>query len=241
MRALEKQANDWARAAGHDLPSERDTGRLLGDSYVTTEQLRVLEQKRENAQEMREYLTMLEERLRAIDHQKHANAAERKRIAAQIEILQMRYQGDGVDESGIAHAFGKRSHSWASEKLAEIKAEAKAKFRHVGSVAVMCARPTCPSIVMRMGRGRPAVFCSERCRAAEEQRRRRARRAARRGERMGKSAVAGAEQVSGRNFSQRASVSSANERAPVAVGESVGESRETQAGRGLAMPSTPAA
>lgn len=162
------------------LPSERDTGRLLGDSFVTVDQLQVLEEKRENATEMREYLTMLEARLRALDHQTHANTAERGRLTTQIEILNMRYQGDGMDETAIARAFGRRSHSWASERLAEIYAEAQDRLREVGSVAVRCARSACGRTVTRFtGIGRPPKYCSDRCKRADVERRRRVRLRAR--------------------------------------------------------------
>ncbi|HVY62850.1 MAG TPA: hypothetical protein VHF22_14430 [Planctomycetota bacterium] len=199
--ALEKEANRWAsRERGEKLPSERDTGRLLGDSFVTADQLQALEGKRENAREMREYLAMLEGRLRALDHQTHANAAERRRVAVQVEILRMRYEGDGLDETAIARAFGRRSHSWASEQLATIYADARARLREVGSVAVTCARPGCGHVITRLATtGRPAKYHSEKCQRADTERRRRLRLAAARargGNRGGKSADRGEVRVS---------------------------------------------
>lgn len=175
-RDLDRAADEWAKKQGVKLPSERDTGRLLGDSWVTSEQLQALEGKRDNAQEAREYLALIEARILALDHQRRASAAERTRLELQRRVLRMRYDGEGMDERSIARAFGRRSHSWASERLVEIEAEAMARLREVGSVAVRCAKPGCGHAVTRFkGNGRPPRFCSIACRKAHDQRVRRLR------------------------------------------------------------------
>lgn len=176
-RELDRLADQWAREHGAKLPSEADTGRLLGDSFVKADQLKVLEDRRGGAREIRAYFELIESRLRALDFQSHAGADERRRLELQAKLLHMRYDGDGMDETAIARAFGKRSHSWASERLVEIHAEANERLRNAGVVAVGCKRPRCGRVITRFtGTGRPPKYCSEKCQRADTERRRRVRR-----------------------------------------------------------------
>lgn len=177
----DRAADAWAAARGVKLPSEADTGRLLGQTTLSNEQLRDLEERREQADDMRAYLELVEERIEALDRQEKLVRQERERLGVDAEVLRLRFEGEGKTSAEIARQLGRKTHSWASRRLTTIRAEARQGLATAGVAAPTCARPGCNKPVPPSKRpGRPRRFCSRRCANAYHQNLRRERRRARR-------------------------------------------------------------
>jgi len=175
----DRAANEWARAHGCDALPTRDSARFLGGNHERSDRgapqdhLRRFETQRADRRELGAYLEVLELRIAATDRRIGADQAERSELDRSRSILRMYL--DGVHETEIAEAFGRRSHSWASEWIAKIRAEARAS-RERGSVATPCRCGRVGCIVTAWAdTGRPRKYRTESCAALARQRARRGR------------------------------------------------------------------
>lgn len=171
----DRAGNTWARKRGVRLPSERDTGRLLGNNYVTQKELETLVARRDTARAMREYLATVRARIDALDRHERQVVAERRRLHAQAEILALRYEGEGMGVEEIAKVLGRKTPSWATRRLKAIRAEARGRRYKLPAAVVVCQRPGCGRLVLpaENGNGAGGHYC-EACRRAMERRRVRA-------------------------------------------------------------------
>lgn len=178
--ALEKEASRWTKAAGVTLPLDT-TARFLGGNHERTdrgdpqEHLARAHRGRRESMELRHYLEILVTRLEAMRNAENVASTERPKLDLHARVLAMHLEGKSLLE--ISEALGRRSHSYASELLTEIRAEAGARFSQRGSVAVpcKCGRPGC--IVMTFaGTGRPRQYATKQCAGLARWRRWRLRR-----------------------------------------------------------------
>lgn len=178
-RDLDRQAEEFARRHGVDLPHEIDTGRLVGDRYHTQGVLRGIVDDQRATLELRHYREVVLIRLAALDNAAALAAEEREVLAMQAQFLHLLLDGDGLRLEAIAAHFGRRSHSWASERLAEIRVAA-AGTSPLGSVATPCRCGDSGCVVTTFRepgkQGRPRAFASNACRGRVTMRRHRQRK-----------------------------------------------------------------
>ncbi len=103
--------------------------------------------------------------------------AEHPRLSRDVKILRMHL--DGVEQDDIAAAFGRKSHSWASEQIARIVALALKGEQAAEDIVRICARPGCGEIVERLPKKHapfPPIYHHAKCANLHRLERFRARR-----------------------------------------------------------------
>lgn len=185
--AQDRAAQAWVAAhhpdARADLPSEASTQRLLGgglergDRGNPQDLARRLVRDRIQALELRHFLEIQEQRLRALRSAETGIASEIEHTRRVVTVLRMRLEGEGAELSAIAEAIGYRSHSSVSDLLARVQQEASARYaerRGSATYPCRCGRPGCV-VVGTLGVGRPRVYAPK-CAGPDRLRRWRRRR-----------------------------------------------------------------
>ena len=179
------------------LPSEAGDGRLLGGNLERHDRTPPIDQVRDllatiddrawlgvylQQQELR--LLAVKTRMRGHAGRVHAEAHGHGQDEDEAAVLDQETRIlhlflDGSDLKDISAAFGRaRTHTWASERMKDIRARAGERHAQRRSVATACACRRAGCIVTTLaGTGRPRRFKTDKCRRETWERsgRRRAR------------------------------------------------------------------
>lgn len=181
----DKAANAWARSQGERLESAHKKLGLCGDRFPTFEKRRALVERMLDAKVLRDYREMARIRREQIEQTRAFLDAEDAKLKLHVDILDLHFD-EGALEGGlepkveIARRFGFKSHSWTSERMAEIR-RAAIESAPAGNdyVGLPCKRPRCGKPIERVSaNGQHPEYCRDACANAHHQAMWRARKRA---------------------------------------------------------------
>lgn len=168
-------ATRWAAERGERVPAESDK-RLFGDNVARATDLERLESERRDRADMRAHLDMLRMRIAQVRKVAAMIPRELDRLELHERVLGAFVGGRLLRE--ISADLGYRTHSVASEIMAEIRREASWRDGPTGPAIVLpcaCGRAGCV-VVQRVDGGRPRRWATDKCRRlGQDARRRRVR------------------------------------------------------------------
>lgn len=145
-----------------------DRGALAGDRFPSEEDRRRVALEPLDRRDTSDLVDCAAAELRALDLARAA--LEDKRDWLTVFVRMGRMHLAGKTELEIARAFDRDSHSWASERFAELRHMALRVFTESGAFKRFCKRPSCGEVVPRVApTGRIALYCSDRCARAHAQ------------------------------------------------------------------------
>jgi hypothetical protein len=157
----------WAKRRGVLLPGD-GKGSLCGDQRPSTEQRESVAQGLAQAVEVGGALASFRAQARAQRLAETSSRTIAEKLEFYIQVLELSLV-KGRDEHQIARRFGRESHSFTAERLAEFREEALTLYRESGERR-FCMRPRCGKIVERIAStGRRALYCTDRCAHAHAQ------------------------------------------------------------------------
>ncbi len=171
----DRKADVWARERGVELPHPIDEGRICGERAPDLEVRTRVAEGLLSTRELRDHLGWLEAELEARAFRWRSEKAQTEILAMQADVLSRTLAGESGTE--IAALYGRASHSWTAERLAEIRAGALERMLSSKPIVVICGLAGCGRPVLKLTRaGLARKYCCERCRLIAKHRRMRARR-----------------------------------------------------------------
>lgn len=170
----DRAAAAWAAAHGVKLEREDRAAGLGGDAFPDRATCERIAANVERTRLLRDYREFARVRVDQIDRM----GDDRRVLEFHVVVLDAYFDDPrGRATAGaelqpleaIARRFGRKSHSWASERMAEIfRAALELPSRHVGK---RCKRPRCGKTVERVNqrRGREPEYCDRKCAHAHAQ------------------------------------------------------------------------
>jgi hypothetical protein len=112
---------------------------------------------------LRHALDLVRCRVRALRHALEVLPTELARRLNEERVLALAFDGDGLDQRGIAAAMGAPGRQWVNRIMAGIKAEASSPHAAL-TLAARCGRcgAEFPQRISEVG-GRPRRFCKKSC------------------------------------------------------------------------------
>lgn len=180
--AENRKAETWLREQGERAPLMTD-GRLLGGNLERQDRgdpaakARDFSDKIEERRLLAFYRDGLASRILDLTERRKADGAEILALERDFKVLAMFLDGRELDE--IAAAFGRASHSWASERLEAIRADAFAGKRGEVKIPCGCGGLEC-FVKITETVGRPRRFRTRKCANVANDRKKKLRRLERR-------------------------------------------------------------
>lgn len=164
----DRAAEAWARERGVRVEREDARLGLCGDRFPSAEQRKSLAERILDATVLRDYRELVRLRREEIASTRVKLAEEDARLAEQERFLDLMFDGEGLNKKEIAQEYGRQSHSFASDRLQEIREEILAAVDR-GFVALPCKRQKCRRAIEKVNlkRGRKHEYCSEDCALAD--------------------------------------------------------------------------